>query len=258
MAEIDPPNLCLSTSECCIEVRPNFNPPDWCVEMGIDISGEGKERRKQKPLGGSFMCRSLFVKTSWEQDYILLGGVCVLWSSLQPVWVLVGYLLGSFISTAGGVVEEWYHHSAEWVCSVCRGPCSCWGSRNSPGVQPRDGQHSLVSFLLRRYSCLFAFCRVEMQSLGHCGCSCEHLLWSQCQAQQWWAGLPAAVRGESWWGNKWVVKWGGWTGRWEHDLEEGPTGEGSKRRENCMQLWRLIRTWHQWKESWKQAGMFVG
>lgn len=102
--------------------------------------------------------------------------------------MLVCYL-GSCISAAGGVVEEWYHHSAEWVSSLCRGPCSCWGSSDSPGVQPRDGQHSLGSFLLRRYSCLFVLCRVEMQSLDHCGCFCKHLLWSQCQAQQWWAGL---------------------------------------------------------------------
>lgn len=102
MAEIDPVNLCLSTSECCIEVRPNFNPPDWCFEMGIDISAEGKEETVL-PLGERCMCRPLSVNASWEQGYILLGGVCVLWSSLQPVWVLACYLLGSYTSAAGGV-----------------------------------------------------------------------------------------------------------------------------------------------------------
>lgn len=156
MTQIDPVNLCLSTSECFIELGSNFNAPKWCFEVGIEISGEGKGKTVL-PLGRLLTCRPLFIKASWEHGYILLGGLCVLWSSLQPAWVPVCNLLCSYISAAGDVVQKRYCYSAEWVSSLYSGPWafggshSCWGSSNSPAEIPALGPSSsgeLVSPLL--------------------------------------------------------------------------------------------------------------
>lgn len=173
------------------------------------------------------MCRPLFVKASWEQGYILPDGVCMLWSSLQPVWVLVCHLLGSCRSAAGGVVEEWYRHSAEWVSCLCSGP---WAFQDlavaglaaihqvyKPGMASRvwgvSCSEDIPAFL---HSAEWK-CKAWATAVAPVSTCCD----PSCR----WAALPTALRGESWWGNKWVVKWGGWVGRWEHDLEGEAKGE---------------------------------
>jgi len=98
--------------------------------MGIESSGEVKEKTLL-PLGGILTWGPLFVKASWEHGYILLGAFCVLWSSLQPGWVLVCCLLCSCTYTAGGVVEEQCCRWAEWVSSLCSGPWAFGGSHSS-------------------------------------------------------------------------------------------------------------------------------
>lgn len=168
----------------------------------------GKGRKKQWE---DSTCRPLFVKASWEHGYILLGGFCALRSCLQPGGVLVCHLLCSCISAAGGMVEERYCCSAEWVSSLYSGlrafggSHSCWHSSDHLGVQRRGW---LVQFWeLRSDSCLFAAklpaewkpkaWAAAVVSLSICSDT------SIGPQLQWWSCLTAALsRGESQWGNK--------------------------------------------------------